>query len=108
MSKTELTLEDLPIKLDQITALEDPRVFQMSKLESRPYEYNGPDKIVAVEIQNNLGLTTLFRDGYTFLDVLSDVGGISSALISVLTTIVGFLNYNHLESYMASLLFKLD
>ena len=80
----------------------------MSKLESRPYEYNGKDKIVAVEIQNNLGLTTLFRDGYTFLDVLSDVGGISLAVTSAFATIVGFLNYNHLESYMASLLFKLD
>ena len=44
---------------------------------------------------------------YTILDVLSDTGGIASALISLFLPIVGLLNYNHLESYIASRLFKI-
>ena len=44
---------------------------------------------------------------YTILDVLSDTGGIASALISLFVPIVGLLNYNHLESYIASRLFKI-
>ena len=47
------------------------------------------------------------RDGYTFLDVLSDVGGVSSAIIFVLSSIVSLLNYNHLDSYLASHLYKI-
>ena len=108
MSRTELTLEDLPIKLDAITELVDSKVFKMNKIESRPAEILGPEFITGIDIQGNLDLTTLKRDGYTFLDVLSDVGGVSSALISVLVTVVSLLNFNHLESYMASRLFNLD
>ena len=108
MARTELTLEDLPIKLDSITELVDSSVFTMNKKETIPYEFLGPNFITGISIENNPNLTTLKRDGYTFLDVLSDVGGVSSALISVLVAIVSLLNYNHLESYMASRIFNLD
>ena len=39
--------------------------------------------------------------------MLSDTGGITSALISSLVFIVSILNYNHLKSYIASQLFKI-
>ena len=82
-------------------------MFKFNKLESRYHEWEGPEFISGIDITNNLDLTEVQREGYTFLDVLSDIGGVISGLVSVLVFIVSLLNYNHLESYMASRLFKL-
>ena len=50
MARTELTLEDLPIKLDSITELVDSSVFTMNKLETIPYEIFGPEYIAGISI----------------------------------------------------------
>ena len=66
----------------------------MNKIESRPFEWD-TDFIAGIDIQNDLDLISLSRESYTVLDVLSDVGGVSSALVSILLTFVNILNYNH-------------
>ena len=96
----------MPINLDYITILEDSSVFQLNEIPSRPFEFDA-DFVAGIGIQNDLNLTSLSREVYTILDVLSATGGIASALISLLVPIVGLLNYNHLESYIASRLFKI-
>ena len=101
-----MSLQDLPINLDYITVLEDSSVFQLNEISSRPFELDA-DFVAGVDIQNDLSLTSLSRDVYTILDVLSDTGGIAAALTSLLVPIVGLLNYNHIESYIASRLFKI-
>ena len=103
-----MSLQDLAISLDYITVLEDSSVFQLNEISSRPFERDGADFVAGFDIQNDLNLTVLSRDMYTILDVLSDTGGIASALISLLVPIIGLLNYNHLESYIASRLFKIS
>ena len=50
----------------------------------------------------------LKRNSYTILDVLSNVGGLAAALIRLIGGIIGVMNYNRLESYMASKVFKID
>ena len=59
-----------------------------------------------ISFEMNLDRKTLARSGYTFLDVLSDVGGIQGMFLSFFSIIVGILNYNHFENYLASRLFK--
>ena len=48
------------------------------------------------------------RTGYTFLDVLSDVGGIQSLVASAITIWLGVWNYKHFDNFMAAALFKIN
>ena len=57
VAKTHLNLQDLPINLDEITELQNSSVFQFNRVENRPYEYEGPEFIAGIDIQNNLALT---------------------------------------------------
>ena len=54
----------------------------------------------------NLDITLIERNGYTILDVLSDVGGLQGILISAFAFIISFLNHNDLENYLVSKLYK--
>ena len=51
-------------------------------------------------------LTVIQRDGYTILDILSDVGGLQGILISLISLFISMCNYNHLNTYIASKLFR--
>ena len=55
----------------------------------------------------NLDRLTIARSGYTFLDVLSDVGGIQGLLLSFFSALLGFLNYGLFDSQLTSRLFRL-
>ena len=57
-------------------------------------------------MEMNLDLAKVSRSGYTFIDVLSDIGGIQGLLISVIVILISILNYNHFDDYMATRLFK--
>ena len=52
--------------------------------------------------------TLIERDGYTILDILSDVGGLQGILISIIYYALGILNFNYLDNYLASKLYKAD
>ena len=54
----------------------------------------------------NLDLSVIQRDGYTLLDLLSDVGGLQGILISAFSLLLGIWNHNYLESYIASKVYK--
>ena len=53
----------------------------------------------------SLDLLIVARNGYTVLDILSDVGGIESILISGVTLFLSVWNYRHFDSYMVSQLY---
>ena len=78
----------------------------MNKVYNRPYEKD-PDLLTAVIIEANLDQIFIEREGYTFLDLLSDVGGLSGIGIWMLEIIVKILNYDYMSSYMTSKLYKL-
>ena len=56
----------------------------------------------------NLDQTVVTRNGYTVLDVLSDMGGFQRVLYSFFTVVASILNYSHFDSYLASKLYKLE
>ena len=55
----------------------------------------------------NLDLTVISRNGYQILDLFSDVGGLRAALLAGISFLLKIWNFNYLDSYMASKLFKL-
>ena len=54
----------------------------------------------------NMDLTVIQRDGYTVLDILSDVGGLQSVLISAFAILLSVWNHNYLNSYLVSKLYR--
>ena len=54
----------------------------------------------------NLDLVVIQRSGYTILDILSDVGGLQGILISIISLFLSTWNYNQLNSYLVSRLYK--
>ena len=83
----------------------DNTVFKLEKLANQPYE---KDSIVQMDvtIEMNLDLGVIQRESYNFLDVLSDIGGMQSIIITTFSLLIGIWNYKHFDSYMASKLFK--
>lgn len=61
-----------------------------------------------ISVEMNLDHVTLARTGYTTLDVLSDVGGIQSILMSAMAMLLSVWNYNHFDNYMASRLYQVE
>ena len=54
----------------------------------------------------NYDVNLIERSGYTVLDVLADVGGLLSILISGVSFTLSIFNYNYLENYLVHKLFK--
>ena len=71
--------------------------------------YERPDTSVQVDItvEMDLTLTGLSRDGYTFLDWISDIGGIQGIFISVIALLLSLWNYNHLDNFLATKLYQI-
>ena len=59
-------------------------------------------------VELNRDLIFIQRTGYTLLELLSDVGGVQSILMTMIAYIVGLCNYKHFDTYMASQLFKIS
>ena len=55
----------------------------------------------------NFSEKLISRAGYTFLDYLSDIGGMQGLLISGVSYFVSFWNYNYFDNYMVTRLFKI-
>ena len=53
-------------------------------------------------------MIVIAREGYTVLDLLSDIGGIQSLIYSFLALVLSFLNYNYFDDFMITRLFRLE
>ena len=56
----------------------------------------------------NLDQIVIARAGYTFLDFLSDIGGMQGILISGVAYLMTAWNYNFFDNYMVSRLYKME
>ena len=54
----------------------------------------------------SLDQTLIERNGYTILDILSDVGGLQGILISGISFFLSILNHNYLSNYLVSKLYE--
>ena len=55
-----------------------------------------------------MDLILIERNGYSILDLLSDIGGLQRALFSGVTIFLSIVNHNQLNDYLSSKLFKSD
>ena len=109
MNLTKLLLQDLVVNLDDITKLEDSNVFDMKPMLTRPLNpQSNPGLVMEMSFEMNLDQTVITRDGYTILDVLSDMGGFQRVLFSFFSIIAAILNMSNFDSYLASKLYKLN
>ena len=106
MTKTEVSLQDKDANLDDLTLLADDSIFEIEKKTTRTYE-KGYDVQMDITVEMNLNMKSVARTRYTFLDLLSDVGGIQGLLFTLGSLILGILNYNNFDNYLASRLFKI-
>ena len=86
--------------------MDDDSIFKLEKNSNQPYEGGEDFVVMDITIEMNLDQGILARTGYTFLDVLSDVGGIQSLVASAITFWLGAWNYKHFDNFMAAALFK--
>ena len=93
--------------MDDVTELEDGTLFSLDKESIRSYEKDSHTQ-VDITIEMNLNEKIVSRDGYTFLDYLSDIGGMQGLLISGLSYFLAFWNYNYFFNHMVKRLFKLE
>ena len=56
----------------------------------------------------NFDQTYIKRNTYTYIDILSDVGGLQSVLVYTIASFLFIWNYNGLENYMVNRLFKVE
>ena len=77
IQKTELSLQDLSIDMDELTELKDSSVFTVRQADLMPYGFDD-EVIQGIQIMMDLDLLVIQRSGYTVLDILSDVGGLQS------------------------------
>ena len=59
-----------------------------------------------LSVEMNLDQLFIAREGYTFLEVLSDVGGLEGLLLSFTAAILVIFNHNNFDNYLASRLYK--
>lgn len=107
IQKTRLQLQDLMIDLDQITELEDSSVFSMEK---QPIEFvdKGPELVLMFSIQMQMDQVNIGRVGYNVIDMLSDIGGIQSIILTTFALVLSILNHNYFDNYMAQRLYKMQ
>ena len=106
VSITKLLLQDEILNLDDLTEIEDDTVFALEQLPTKSYEKDY-DVQLDITIEMNLDQLVIARDGYTFLDFVSDIGGMQGMLISGCAFVLTIYNYGHLDNFLVSKLYRL-
>ena len=104
---TNLSLQDNDlIMLNRWTQLELPNLFKMSLPIQRPYEFDD-DIHFSVSFEMSLDVYVHERKMLTYLDLLAGIGGFSGIIFIVFDAIQALWNFNNLENFLATRLFKL-
>ena len=67
-------------------------LFRTQRIPSRSYEWDD-SVITEVKYEMNYDVLSIYRNVYSILDVLSDVGGLSTSVLSFFGLVVFYLNY---------------
>ena len=62
---------------------------------------------MSLSFEKSLDQAVIQRVGYTLLDLLSDIGGIQSILVSGIAILVSIWNYNNFDNHFLTNFFKL-
>ena len=107
MYMTNLQLQDvLHMQLGPITEIEG-NIFGIRPNTRRPYEFLD-DVHTVVSYEFDLNMYRIDREAYNTLDWLGDLGGLKEALTIVLGAVIALFNYNTLENYIVSQLYRAE
>ena len=75
-------------------------------METMPYEHS--DNVwLSITFEMSLDLITYEREVYTFLLLLSDIGGLAGALMTLLALFMTLWNFKTFDNYLVSKLFRI-
>ena len=98
--------DDKKIDLGLLTLNHEEGFFDLKEKPIMPYEKKD-DVWFSVTVERDLDLIQHERFIYTFFDFLSDIGGLSGMLFTILATASAMINYKAFDKYMATRLFKI-
>ena len=76
-------------------------------VEQKVLPYEKPDNTwISVTVEMDLDRVAYSRSRYTAFDLLADVGGLSGMFASIFSVFMAVWNYNSMDGYMVSKLFK--
>ena len=105
--KASIDLQDMVLDLDSLTEVEDDSLFSLHRFPSRSYE---KDYFAQFDLSVEMQMDTIEykRMGYHLLDFISDIGGVQSLMFSMFAFMISVWNYNMIDNYMVSRLYKLE
>ena len=86
------------VDLDSLTEFEDSTFLTLERQATIVVD---DDVVVEILVTLSSDLNFVERYGYTILDFLSDVGGISGLLFSGVSSLLGILNANFFDNFLA-------
>ena len=98
-----MNLQDNLITLDEFTEFQTS-VFGVELSPSLPFTRD-KRTLSRIIFELNPDMIEITRDVYTFLDLLSDIGGMQGMLIGLVAQFFVYWEYNQLENYMISKLY---
>lgn len=105
IARTSLELQDAEIDLDQLTVIEDSSPFKLERHPTDSYEFE--DAVMFnISIEMEFDQKVIERTVYNYLDLLSDIGGIQSILVQIVAGVLLIWNFNDLDNYIVTNLFK--
>ena len=96
----------MAFNLDEVTELTDSSVFRLVETYDKIQAHFETDLLEGLMLTIDMDQTIIQRNGYTLLDLFSDVGGLQGILITGTSFILSILNHNNLDNYLVSRLFK--
>ena len=98
-----MELQDLLVDFDSLTEFEDSTFLSLERQSTNIID---EDIVVEILVTLSANLNFVERYGYTILDYLSDIGGISGLVFSGVSSLLAILNANFFDNFMVSKLFK--
>ena len=101
---SRINLQDHFVNFDSLTELENDKVFSLVEMRQRPAQWDD-DIIMNISFELSLDLLIVLRDGYTIIDIISDLGGINAVCMVVFPMIINLFKGQSLDKYLVSKLY---
>ena len=104
IKQSEVHSQHQLINLDEVTDVE-AKMFTIQAQDRYPMETGSRHFLLTVGVDYELG--NYERIYYTFLDMLSDIGGIQAIIVGFLAGLLSAIKHDYFDDYLVSSLYKL-
>ena len=106
ISRSSLQLQDFRYNFDILTEKETDAPFEVNQIAWRAYEQRA-ETIMIITLEHNLDLRRIERSYYTFVDVLSDVGGLQGIQNAIATFLIGLFYRDTVREHLITRLYDM-